>query len=252
MPRVARLVEPLSAISMHLFRSPAPRTEQVGIAARTAGSYRVGLTVVGVVMVVITGAAAQSLADMSRLVARGGNVAAARVRLTRRLAAIAVLSTAVLLVLPAAAGRLVFGDAWADARPVAVVLAISSIASAIVTPALSSIRAHGAADAVLRLRMRLSPVQLVLVAGGAQIDGARGAALGLLLGNSVSILPWLRLAARHERRDETASSVAPEATHEDSDPTVTIASPAQAADASTPDARSESTARQPERPPARA
>lgn len=178
----------------------------VAIVSNTSesGSYRLALTIVGIVTVAITGVAAQGLADMARLVGLGLRVDGVRRRLSRRLVVLAVAVIAGLSVTPNRVGRIVFGDAWADAHVVAWWLSVAMIGTSIVAPALSSLQAHGANAAVLRLRSQLAPMHLAFVVVGAAIAGAAGAAVGLLAGNVLSVTPWLRLTRRVETLARTA------------------------------------------------
>jgi O-antigen/teichoic acid export membrane protein len=173
-----------------------------------AGRYRVGLTAVGPVSVVVTGMAVQALADMSRRRAAGHTLTGPRRQLTIRLVALSGIYLVVVALVPRALGEAAFGDAWSPSRHVALLLAASAVGTALVTPAIVSIRAHDATGRALRLRLLLLPLQAGAVAIGALLGGAAGAAVGLLAGNLVSALPWWRTAARIGRMPDAPAPLA--------------------------------------------
>ena len=165
-----------------------------------AGSYRLAQTIVGPLLVLISGMNLELLPRLVRRSRAGERIAATAFRFGATIAAICLAGMLVLLVVPDSLMTTLIGVNWTDAAGVTVVLAASAIFTGLVGSALIVIRAHGDQASVTGLRAMLFPLQLALVVVGAVIGGAMGASVGLLLGNVVSVWPWWRLARRAEAR----------------------------------------------------
>lgn len=111
------------------------------------------------------------------------------------LATVAVLWTAVLLVLPDSLGRVVLGETWTEARRVILPLGIAATAGGVQAGALIGLRALALTSYSLVARTASSITLLVGGLGGAVLGGARGAAWGLAVGSTLgSTVWWIQLS----------------------------------------------------------
>lgn len=111
-----------------------------------------------------------------------------------------VVWTAVLLVLPASAGREVLGDAWDGGREVLPAMAVSMLGIAVALGAAILLKGLGAARETFRQSLLLAPLLLVFGIVGVEWDGARGAAIGFAVAQWLPVPLWWWRLARTTRR----------------------------------------------------
>jgi O-antigen/teichoic acid export membrane protein len=98
------------------------------------------------------------------------------------------------LQLPDSVGRELLGEAWTGARSVLpALIGVQAAVAATVGPA-CVMRAFGAARETFRLSLILAPLLLLFAVAGVRLNGAEGAALGLMVAQSIPVaLYWARM-----------------------------------------------------------
>ncbi|MDQ1289489.1 MAG: hypothetical protein QG622_3055 [Actinomycetota bacterium] len=110
-----------------------------------------------------------------------------------------VWGTALVLLLPHGAGRLLLGGAWDPTSALLVPVALAVAAGCFSTGATAGLRAMGAAPLSLRAQLIASATYLVGGTGGAILAGAPGTCWGVTAANTAGALVWwyhLRTALR--------------------------------------------------------
>ncbi|MGH9223209.1 MAG: hypothetical protein ACRD2W_05370, partial [Acidimicrobiales bacterium] len=102
----------------------------------------------------------------------------------------AALATAAALALPAGAGRSLFGDTWAAARPVLLPMGLTLCGSAVMAGALAGLRSLAAARLTLRTRVATIPLTLAGPLAGAFVADEVGFATGLAIGTWLAAALW--------------------------------------------------------------
>jgi hypothetical protein len=104
---------------------------------------------------------------------------------------VALVWTAVGLVLPHEIGAELFGASWPDARDLMLPMGLAMVAGSVATGGFAGLRALAAARASLRAKLQTVPGQLVLPLAGAAGSGAGGYAVGFGLGHLASaVIYW--------------------------------------------------------------
>jgi O-antigen/teichoic acid export membrane protein len=119
---------------------------------------------------------------------------------TGLMTAVSLAYTGALELLPDQAGTALFGDSWVGASSVLLPVALGSTAAGASLGPAVVIYAMGRARATFRLMAVEAPLVFVLMMIGARIDGARGAAWGLALDQTLLVPLWfaqLRSILRH-------------------------------------------------------
>jgi hypothetical protein len=147
----------------------------------------------------------------------GGNVVAvaegARIRSPERLARMSLLVSAlmsaaaalwglVLILLPASIGVRLLGSTWSAADAVMVPFVVLTIGLTVAAGPQTGLRSLAAARRGLRARLIHSPLMLLGAIGGAIVNGAVGAAWGMVAGNWIGATVWwwqFRLAVRERQ-----------------------------------------------------
>jgi O-antigen/teichoic acid export membrane protein len=134
------------------------------------------------------------------------------VRATVVIVAVAALWMLVALLVPDAWGRALFGDTWAEASDVLLLMGLAVVAGSAITGGFAGVRALGAARESLRARLRTVGPQFVLPLTGAAIGAAGGYAAGFGLGNLAAAVVWWTTFARalsSHRRDQGGEPTVP-------------------------------------------
>jgi O-antigen/teichoic acid export membrane protein len=134
------------------------------------------------------------------------------VRATVVIVAVAALWMLVALLVPDAWGRALFGDTWAEASDVLLLMGLAVVAGSAITGGFAGVRALGAARESLRARLRTVGPQFVLPLTGAAIGAAGGYAAGFGLGNLAAAVVWWTTFARalsSHRRDAGGEPTVP-------------------------------------------
>jgi hypothetical protein len=112
------------------------------------------------------------------------------VRATVVIVAVAAVWMLVALLVPDVWGRALFGDTWAEASELLVLMGLASVAGSAATGGFAGVRALGAARESLRARLRTLGPQCVLPLAGAAVAAAGGYAVGFGLAHLVSAVIW--------------------------------------------------------------
>ena len=149
----------------------------------------------------------------------GGNVVAvaegARIRSPERLARMSLLVSGlmsaaaavwglILILLPTSIGVRLLGTTWSAADAVMVPFVLLTIGLTVAAGPQTGLRSLAAARRGLRARLVHSPLMLVGAIGGAMVDGAVGAAWGMVAGNWIGAAVWW-WQFRHALREPRAS-----------------------------------------------
>jgi O-antigen/teichoic acid export membrane protein len=169
---------------------------------QTLGELRVGQLLIGPVLVIFIG---MQLVAVPMAV-RALTVSIARLRrlclaIGSTMAIIAALWGGLLSLVPAEVGRTLLATNWEPAHRIVLVLALGLAASSFSSGALIGLRAFAAASRSLRATVISSILTTVTTIVGAGLNGAAGAAWGILLAHSVTMPLWWwefrRETARH-------------------------------------------------------
>jgi O-antigen/teichoic acid export membrane protein len=152
------------------------------------GALRAAQVLLGPLNLLFAGLSAFVLPMLARRAGTGGRLTRAAVAASLGCGAIAAGWVAVLLLLPAAAGRHVLGDSWAGARSVLAGSGAVQLAVACVIGASLGLKALRRADRMLRVTFFQAPVMLGLGALGAWYAGASGAAVGFAVAQGLGLV----------------------------------------------------------------
>ncbi|HET6663983.1 MAG TPA: hypothetical protein VFG94_06980, partial [Acidimicrobiales bacterium] len=104
--------------------------------------------------------------------------------------AVAALWMGLAWLMPDAWGRALFGDTWAEASDLLVLMGLASVAGSAATGGFAGVRALGAARESLRARLHTLGPQFVFPLAGAAVAAAAGYAVGFGLAHLVSAVIW--------------------------------------------------------------
>lgn len=102
----------------------------------------------------------------------------------------------VLVVLPAWAGRQLLGETWALAKPLLAWVLLRQVLAALALGPEIALRGFAAARASSWARLINSVLLIVLGIGGAVVDGATGAAVGMALAQGLATVVWFAYLRR--------------------------------------------------------
>jgi O-antigen/teichoic acid export membrane protein len=114
----------------------------------------------------------------------------------------------VVLVLSGVVGPRLLGETWPLAQPLLFVLSFFAIAQALAIGPAQGLWALGAAGRSLKSQLINVVLMLAATSAGAALDGARGAAIGLVITAGVSLFVWrwqFRLSFSEARPEPTSS-----------------------------------------------
>ncbi len=155
------------------------------------GAFRAAQVVLGPLGILATALQTFSLPELSK---RTWLVAAARWKVALLIGGImagtSLAYTAVLMLLPLAAGRFLFRDSWLGAREVLLPLALGSSAGGLCLGAAIVIYSLGLARRTFRIMTVEAPLVFTLMIVGSKVGGAQGAAWGLCIDQVVLIPLW--------------------------------------------------------------
>lgn len=152
------------------------------------------------------------LPELVRLHARGTGRGVTRV-LVRAGVILAAVSAALVVgevVMPRRFGTALLGGNWTDGRPLLVLLGVGTVAGAVANTAVLGLRVFGDAGTTLRSRSVAIGLTLVLVVGGAAVEGARGAAIGIAVAAVLQTAVWwvgYGISYRRTRRREQIEAI---------------------------------------------
>jgi len=111
---------------------------------------------------------------------------------------------AVALLIPNRIGVQLFGDTWAQARPLLVFFVVAQAANSFRVAPMAALRALGAANRTLVARSIVIAAGLAFQLAGAFADGARGVAIALAIVTPIQAIVWwvqFEIALREHRRE---------------------------------------------------
>jgi O-antigen/teichoic acid export membrane protein len=159
-----------------------------GLAA--AGALRAAVVVFGPVNIVLNAMRIAAIPAMVRVRRVRRQLVQVVIATSAFAGTCALAWTAVALVTPDRIGRNLFGESWALAAPLFVAVGVQRIAVGLSAGTFGGLRALGAADRSLRVRLILGAISIVTGVAGAVVDGARGAAVGLAAAAAVAAVLW--------------------------------------------------------------
>jgi O-antigen/teichoic acid export membrane protein len=159
---------------------------------RELGSIRAVYVLFGPMNVAYTAAAMLALPYAVRL--PSSRVRHFSLRISLALAGLSTVWGAAMVFLPAALGRSLIGPVWDHTSSVRLLLAISLVAEGVIVGPTTALSALGIPDNLAKVRYVTAPLTLV---GGlllAALLGARGVAVALMVGYSLTaVLAWIRV-----------------------------------------------------------
>jgi O-antigen/teichoic acid export membrane protein len=117
---------------------------------------------------------------------------------------VTVCYVVLLLVMPAAFGRALFGESWAGAATVLLAVGCSSAASALANGPAGVLYGMGQARATFRINLTKGPVLVAALLAGTLWAGAVGAGWAFALVEAVVLPAWV-LTLRHSLRSDSGS-----------------------------------------------
>lgn len=158
---------------------------------QAAGALRGAQSILGPLNVLVNAA---RIGALPLLVAAGSRtpraVRANVLRVTAGLGAAVGLVGALILAIASYIGPKLLGETWESASPLVLPIYIQTVFLAAVSGALLGLRAHRAARASLRARVRTSLAYVAFGTVGAVVAGAPGVAWGLAIATALSVLDW--------------------------------------------------------------
>lgn len=139
----------------------------------------------------LTGIRVIALPTLTRRIARGKQhyYRAARL-LGGTLVTVAVVYSAILLLLPDSIGAQLLGDSWTSVSAILVPVALAYMAQAVAYSAVEGLRVVGSASRLLTTRAIGSTLTIGLMLAGAATSGAMGGAIGMCVGRWSIALLW--------------------------------------------------------------
>ncbi|NUS12358.1 MAG: hypothetical protein HOY69_13325 [Streptomyces sp.] len=184
---VGNATSQLAVVGLGLFAAPL-----------AVGALRGATTLFGPMNVLFNSATAFGPPLLNRVRGAAGKVRATVV-LALALAGVAVLWTAVLMLLPGRAGRQLLGDTWAASSALLAASGSQYAAIALGTSALLTLRVLQP-KATLPIQVVFSLASVASMLAGYRLDGVYGAAWGLFAGSALKAAAlWLRIAALRRR-----------------------------------------------------
>jgi hypothetical protein len=172
-------------------------------------SFRGAQVLMGPIFVLWAGIANQAAPLFARRAAGSvSGLVRLSIKLSVGLAVPAVCWLALLLLVPDRFGRGVLGATWISARVLLPSVGLTYVMTVAAAGPFLALRAQGDASIALRVRGFVAPLILGFGLVGAFSGGAVGAALGLLIANTIGLPMWWRafLKANHSRRENAKQS----------------------------------------------
>ncbi|MCZ2853362.1 MULTISPECIES: hypothetical protein [unclassified Modestobacter] len=185
----------------------------------TAGVYRTGQVLLAPVRLLTSSLTVALLPELSR--ARPDVLRAQALRYTALSVAVAVACAASLLLVPDSVGEAAFGQVWADAKQIALILLISSAPASFTQSRVLILKSIRSFKSSFATRLALVPVAIGCLVAGLLLAGGVGAAAGAVVYETVAAFVWARVTSRALER-------APHAFAEEGDVTSSAVSAASA------------------------
>jgi O-antigen/teichoic acid export membrane protein len=135
-------------------------------------------------------AVAAGVGEIARTGQDGRGVRRQGLRISGLTTAVALLNTAVMLVLPGALGRLVLGDTLERARPLLLATGVQLVCLGVITGARAGLLGARMIRKAMRIDVASTVLLLLATVSGASADGAAGALWGVALAQGVLAVVW--------------------------------------------------------------
>lgn len=156
-----------------------------------AGALRAGQTLFGPINIIYVGMLLTLVPQGARRLREDRpGVRPLMFRVSAAIAAVALLWTAALGILPMAAGRAILGDTWPQARPLLLPLGLAMTAGGLAVGPTAGLRSIGAARVALRARLFTLPAAILLPIAGAILADEVGFAVGFAVATWIAAGAW--------------------------------------------------------------
>jgi O-antigen/teichoic acid export membrane protein len=178
------------------------------IGDQAVGSIRAAQVLIGPLGIVAAATISFGLPELSRRSATLSSSSRQKVALATSvlMGGMSLVYTAVLLLIPDSLGELVFEQKWAGSQEVLLPLALASAAAGAALGPAIVIYAMGQARKTFRIMTIEAPMVFVFLIVGASVAGARGAAWGQLIDQTLIIGVWFFTLRRVLGKDRISSA----------------------------------------------
>jgi hypothetical protein len=175
----------------------------------STASFRGAQVLMGPIFVLYAGAMNQAAPLFAR---RAGTSVSGLVRLSVQLSVALVVPAvcwlALFVMLPERFGRAALGATWPSAKDLLPAIGLTYAVMVAAAGPFLGLRSQGDAAIALRVRLFVAPLIVVLGLVGAFYRGALGAAVGLLIANTIGLPIWWRAFLKANRKSRTLTDAA--------------------------------------------